>query len=74
MNDSVGAVLAMADELGITYPLIVETEGVITSAYGVTAAPETFIVDAEGNIAFVYIGVVEEALLREELNVLLDRE
>lgn len=73
MDDNLTAVTEMASELQISFPLIVEEEGQITSAYGVTAVPETFIVDPEGNVAYFQIGVVNETQLRDELDVLLDR-
>lgn len=67
MNDSASAVSAVANEQGITFPLIVEEESQITSAYGVTAVPETFIIDQDGNVAFIHIGVVDSETLLGEL-------
>ena len=67
MNDSAAAVSAVAEDQSITFPLIVEEESQITSAYGVTAVPETFIIDPDGNIAYIHIGVVDTETLLSEL-------
>ena len=71
MNDTAAAVSAVAEAQAITFPLIVEEEGRITSAYGVTAVPETFIIDPEGNVAYIHIGVVDTETLLSELAELM---
>lgn len=72
MDDSTPAVIQMASEMDITFPLIVETERGITSRYGITGVPETFIIDADGNIAYFHIGVVNPEVLQNELAALLE--
>jgi peroxiredoxin len=74
MDDTQGAVRAMASELGVTYPLIVEEGGRITGAYGVTAVPETYIIGPDGNVAAFHIGVVDGETLRDEILALLEME
>jgi peroxiredoxin len=74
VDDTLNAVEAMAAEIGITYPLIVEEEGRITSAYGVTAVPETYIIAPDGNLAYFHIGVVDGEVLQEEIMTLLEME
>lgn len=71
MDDTYSAVSEVAEAQDITFPLIVEDESLITSAYGVTAAPETFIVDAEGNVAYLHIGAVDADTLMSELAELM---
>lgn len=74
MDDTPSAVEAMTSELGITYPLIVEEDGRITSAYGVTAVPETYIIAPDGKVAYFHIGVVDGDTLRDEILALLEME
>ncbi|MDY6874170.1 MAG: cytochrome c-type biogenesis CcmF C-terminal domain-containing protein [Chloroflexota bacterium] len=74
MDDTQSAVEAMARELGITYPLIVEEGGRITGAYGVSAVPETFIIAPDGSLAAFHIGVVDGETLRDEILTLLEME
>lgn len=74
MADDPAAVTEMAVLLGLTLPLIVEEEDAITSSYGVTAVPETFIIDRDGNVAYFHIGAVSAAELEAELESLLANE
>jgi len=71
MDDTIAAVSTLAEEGDVTFPLIVEEENLITSAYGVTAAPEIFIIGPDGNIAFFHIGVVDIETLLDELDKLM---
>jgi peroxiredoxin len=61
----------MASRLGLTYPLGLDPRGRIGLAYGITAVPETFVVDPEGQVAFVHVGPVSAGQLRQELDRLL---
>ena len=54
--------------------MIVEENDSVTSLFGITAVPETFIIDPDGNIAFMHIGSVTEETLSEEISVLLGEE
>ncbi|MCB2202667.1 cytochrome c biogenesis protein CcsA [bacterium] len=74
MDDTQSAVEAMAAELGITYPLIVEERDRITSAYGVTAVPETYVIGPDGSLATFHIGVVDGVVLMDEILALLEME
>jgi len=74
MDDKVKDVTEIAKKLEITYPLIVETEDVISFSYGITGVPETFIIDTTGQIAFIHIGAVDQQILREEIDILLKGE
>jgi len=61
-----------AARFGITYPLGLDVGGIAT-AYGITGVPETFVVDADGRVAYVHIGPVGEETLAGELDALLNR-
>ncbi len=63
----------MASKFNLTYPLALDPSGEIAVlAYGVTGVPETFIVDAEGQVAHVHIGPMSGDELRQELDSLLE--
>lgn len=72
MDDTLSAVKDMAESLDITFPLIVENDNAITSRYGVTAVPETFIIDQTGTVAFFHIGSMAMDALSEELDSLIN--
>ena len=66
-KDAAGASQAFMEEYGITFPNGVGSKSQISRAYGVTAVPETFIIDREGNVAWLHIGQVDETALAEQL-------
>ena len=70
-QESASAVRSAVAEYGLTYPLGLDSDGRIASAYGVTGVPETFVIDPEGNVAFFHIGPVTAEELAGELDTLL---
>jgi cytochrome c biogenesis protein CcmG/thiol:disulfide interchange protein DsbE len=71
-HDAEGASLAFIQEYGITYANGVDEMGRISRDYGVTAVPETFIIDREGKVAWFQIGEVREETLVQQLERLQD--
>jgi cytochrome c-type biogenesis protein CcmF len=61
----------MTSEFGITYPLGLDVGDRISIAYGITGVPETFVIDAAGNVAGVHVGPITAQELRAELDGLL---
>jgi cytochrome c-type biogenesis protein CcmF len=70
-QEETAAVLETASRFGVTFPLGLETGDSISAAYGITAVPETFVVDQEGRVAYIHIGPVTAEALRAELDSLL---
>jgi cytochrome c biogenesis protein CcmG/thiol:disulfide interchange protein DsbE len=65
-HDAEGASLAFIEEYGITYPNGVDEMGRISRDYGVTAVPETYVIDRAGRLAWSQIGEVQaEVLIRQ---------
>jgi peroxiredoxin len=71
MNDTQAAVANMISELGITFVMIPDPEGEISQKFGVRAVPETFVVDQEGVVTYIKIGVVDGEILAFEINSLM---
>jgi len=71
-DDEEAAVQKMISRFGLTYPMALDVGGNISAAYGITGVPETFVVDAQGNVAHVHIGPVSVQELRDELESLLE--
>ena len=71
-QDEEGPVRDMVGEFGVTYPVGLDVDSGIAKSYGVTGPPETFVIDAEGKVARVFIGPVTADALRFELNGLLE--
>ncbi len=51
--------------------MIVEDESRISSAYGITGVPETFVIDPDGYVAHIHIGPVDAETLMSELAELM---
>jgi cytochrome c biogenesis protein CcmG, thiol:disulfide interchange protein DsbE len=60
--------LAWLEAFGDPYTLSVsDTSGRVGIDYGVTAVPETFLIDREGRIRYKQIGPVTEEVLQEKI-------
>ncbi|MBN1920269.1 MAG: redoxin domain-containing protein, partial [Anaerolineae bacterium] len=70
-QDEEAAVRAMVDDYGIGYPVGLDAGEAIAGQYGITGTPETFVIDAEGNVAFWHIGPVSAEALLAEIQALL---
>jgi DsbE subfamily thiol:disulfide oxidoreductase len=61
----------MISRFGLTYPVGLDAGDRISSDYGITGVPETFVVDRNGQVAYVHIGPVTAEQLRQDLANLL---
>lgn len=66
-KDDAEAALSFLEELGNPYTRIGADSGRVAVDWGVYGVPETFIVDAEGRIAYKHIGPFDERSLEEEI-------
>jgi len=51
----------------VTYPNALDKGGKVYNAYHVQGVPETFFIDAEGNIADYYVGAIPNASILDQL-------
>jgi cytochrome c-type biogenesis protein CcmF len=72
-EDEEVAVREMISRFGITYPQGLDVGALISTAYGITGVPETFLVDSQGRVAGLHVGPVSAEELRGELDSLLGR-
>ena len=67
-KDDPEAARAFLDELGNPYTRIgADTNGRVSVDWGVYGLPETFVIDAEGRIAYKHIGPFDRATLEEQI-------
>lgn len=59
--------LEFVDEFGLTYPMLKDSDEEVYPDYGVVQFPETFVIDAQGRIAAIRRGPVDERFMREEV-------
>jgi cytochrome c biogenesis protein CcmG, thiol:disulfide interchange protein DsbE len=56
-QDNARATKEFADEYGVTFPMVLDTEGYPTSnAYGLTNVPTSFLIDSDGSVKIASMG------------------
>jgi cytochrome c biogenesis protein CcmG/thiol:disulfide interchange protein DsbE len=73
-RDTERKALEFIDQYGLTYTNGFDVGERITERYNVTGAPETFIIDRNGEIYHFFLGPVTAPELAEKLDALLARE
>ena len=58
LGDKLDSVAAYADEIGLTMPVIIDSEGRISSALGVTSVPSTIVIDSHGKVIATHVGEI----------------
>ena len=63
-----------AEELGLTFPILYDTDGQVSQQYLLSALPTTFFVDGSGTIQEVVVGgPMAEALLKIRIEQLIEK-
>ncbi len=70
-QDSKGASVDLAHETGITYPAAIDANGVFFNAVGTGGMPTTLFVEPGGRIAYVQVGPLDAAMLKEFIGTYL---
>lgn len=60
-DDTEANASAFADEIGVGYPLGIDTTGIIAADYQVFGLPATYAIGSDGNIAEIAYGQLDEA-------------
>jgi peroxiredoxin len=55
-EDGSATVQSFINEIGVTFPVLIDPDGVVPSRYGVTGYPETFVIDRDGRVIQHTIG------------------
>lgn len=71
-QDSRQDATAFVEEMGLTFPILFDTEGKVAQKYRSHLLPTSFFVDREGIIRHKTIGSMSEALLRTRVQELLE--
>lgn len=58
-DDDEAAVRAFANDLRLSFPVLLDREGKLPGRYGVTGYPETFLIDRQGEVVDHIIGPAE---------------
>jgi len=65
--DVTGDALDFVREYDLTYPMLKDSDEEVYPDYGVVQFPETFVIDADGRIAAIRRGPVDDEFMREEV-------
>lgn len=68
LGDKLDSVAAYASEIGLTMPVVIDSEGRISSALGVTSVPSTIVIDSHGKVIATHVGEITA----DELAVLVE--
>lgn len=72
-QDSRTAAQAFVNEMGLSYPILMDVDGLVSRQYGLRALPTSFFVAPDGIIQEVVVGgPMGEALLRIRVEQLLE--
>lgn len=71
-QESAQEVVDFAQELGLTFNLLLDEDGSIQSTYRVRAYPSTYFVNRDGTVNAVQIGVMTEQQLAEQIAPILE--
>ena len=72
-QDEVAAAQGMISQFGLTYPIGVDQDDRIATAYGITGIPETFVIDPQGVVSELFIGPVSGPELQQAVDSALGR-
>ncbi len=70
-QENASDVRTAVEAYGLTYPIGLDTSDRIASTYGITGVPETFVIDADGRVAYIHIGPLTAEQLMQELESLV---
>ena len=57
----------------VSYPLLLDEDGLLNREYTVSNLPTTIFVDADGIIREVFVGTMNQAVLENKLNGLMEQ-
>ena len=70
-QDSRGAIEILAEEMNLTFPIVIDGDNSVGRAYRVIGPPYTFFIDAKGTVIDVIAGAMEQDVLERHLNQLV---
>jgi peroxiredoxin len=65
VGESEFAVTKFAERHQLTFPIVIDTQGDVMTAYGVNPLPVTFLIDKDGKVVKSYTGQLTEAVIKD---------
>ena len=73
-QDDLSIALPFIQKNGLTFPILLDSNGIASLKFRVNALPTSFFIDAKGFIRKIVVGAMPEALLRSEMPALFLQE
>jgi cytochrome c-type biogenesis protein len=70
-QESADTVAAFLEDHDFTFPVLLDTDGVVMKRYGIRGLPTSFFIDQDGNVHGVWSGQLSPARLRELVDPIL---
>ncbi|MFW5940242.1 MAG: TlpA family protein disulfide reductase [Chloroflexota bacterium] len=67
-----GIVAPYVAEMGMTYPVPLDETSEVSRRYRISSLPTTFFIDSAGTIQNIHIGILNQAVLDDQISQLLD--
>lgn len=65
-------VAGFIDEFALTFPIVLDTDGEVADLYRVRGQPASVFIDADGMVATVFYGVINEQFIKEQISELVE--
>lgn len=70
-GESRATVAPFVTEMGMTYPVPLDEESLVSRRYRVNSLPTTYFIGRDGVVQHVHIGIINQAVLEEQIEALL---
>lgn len=67
LEESFDEVQAYVEELGMTFPVLLDQDGSVSELYRIIGYPSSVLIDAAGKIQTIHIGILSETQLQDSL-------
>ena len=69
-KDTIKDAKAFVEQYGLTFPILLDEEGAVSTMYGAFTIPTTIFLNANGEIVKQYAGPMEEQFLKEVVSAI----
>jgi len=74
VGEEVESVTPFVESMEMAFPVLLDRDMRVAQSYAIRGIPASFLVDQEGIVRMVHVGVLTEELLRERVETLLDQD
>jgi peroxiredoxin len=64
------AVSSFTERLGVTFPVLLDSDRIVTQRYGVNSLPASFFIDKNGVVVGHFVGEMNENIIKKHLELI----